>query len=358
MAATTLEEVTSNKICVVYDFDCTITFAHFSWFTRNINKFLQSKHWIPDTLSGLSDPQQINDRIRELSQTVIDAIVKFNDDPSQIHLSDEDKETFIELMFNPSSNPTRSNDLRQSFDHLTKEGCDLYISSRGDCIYVKWCLKVIDMSNTFKFVNAFQFLGSPIKFDNRNKELDNCKQHGHGKVDFITKYLMPQYNNVIYIDDDKKEHREIASTLDYQQHVDQFVGELGTMIAPMYTYTYNFTTGNYFFINTLEKDGNGMTDLEIWKINEIVRRIKGPGTPVASLTSSQTVGITESTDQLPADLGTNPDVMYDLLDDFDLEGVEFAGGYLKSAQEYDSPTYYDMYEYWKQIYLDLKYHLE
>lgn len=353
--------VTTNKpnICVVYDFDCTITYAHFSWFTRNIDKFLQGDHWVPNALDDLSDPQQIKDRIRELSTAVIDAIIKFNDDPSQIHLSDKDKKTFIELIFNPKSNPTRLADIRQSFDYLAKEGCYLYISSRGDCIYVKWCLKVIDMTNIFEFVNAFQYRGSPIKFDDRNKTLDNCKQHGHGKVDFITKYLMPQYNNIIYIDDDKKEHGEIASNLDQRQYVDQFVGELGTMIAPMYEYDYTGIPmgpkGNYFFINTLEKDDNGMTDVEILKINEIVKRIKGPGTP-----SNLTFSFTESTDVLPGDLGTDPfDVTYDQFDDFDLgSDIEFVGGFIKSSQELDEPTYYDMYEYYKQMYLDLKYHLE
>ncbi len=334
-----------SKICVVYDFDCTITYSHFSWFTRDINKFLNGDQWIPSELDDLTDPQQIKDRIRQLSETVINAIVKFNFDPSQIHLSDEDKKTFIELIFNPKSDPTRLNDIKQSFDHLKKEECDLYMSSRGDCIYVKWCLKVIEMEDVFKFVNAYQYLGSPIKFNDRNKTLDNCKKHGHGKVDFITKYLMPQYNNIIYIDDDHQEHKEISSQLEYQQYVDQFIGELGIMITPMYTYPYDSTitgtVGNYFFINTLTKDMNGMNDLEIWKINEIVKRIKNPPS------SSQSYGLPaliRSTEILP--------------DNINLEDVEFVGGYLKSSQELDKPTYYDMYEYYKQIYLDMKYHLE
>ena len=197
------------------------------------------------------------------------------------------------------------------------------------------------MSNTFKFVNAYQFLGSPIKYNDRNKTLDNCKHHGQGKVDFITKYLIPQYNNIIYIDDDKKEHFEISSQLYQQQHVNQFVGELGTMIAPMYTYS----SGNYFFIDTLTKDGNGMTNLEIWKINEIVKRIKGGGPPLT----------TNNTDSLHDNLlyGTGP---FDNVSEDD--DIEFVGGYLKSAQEFDSPSYYDKYEYYKQIYLDLKYHPE
>jgi hypothetical protein len=339
----TISQVDSTQICIVYDFDCTITYAHFSLFTVNINKFLQNDLWIPKSLEGLTDPIQIIERIKQLSQTVIDAVIRFNTDPLQLHISDRDKNTFIELIFGPNE---RIQNIKASFNHLIRNGCDLYISSRGDCLYVKWCLRVFDMENIFKHVNAYQWLGVQIPYDQRNKELDACKQHGNGKVDFITNHLMQQYNNVIYIDDDHKEHHEISSKLDYQQHVDKFVSDLRITIAPMYTH-YDVVTDltvNYFFINTLTKEKNGIGDSEIWRINEIVRRIRDPNIPDSSSNCSQ-----GSYDILGlCNEFNNDDYTIDELD----KSVEFVGGYLKETND---PTYHSLYMYYRQLYLDEKY---
>jgi hypothetical protein len=163
------KEEKKNKYAIFFDFDCTLTYIHMSWFTMNRDYFNNFSHW----------------------KNYIDQKEKENNIVLTHELNSEHK-----LYFGTIGRFTK---LKGMLDKIKKAGFDIYISSRGNCSDIKKVLTDAGLFDYFTEINA-------------NDDNDKTCIKGM-KYDYIMDKIKEKgYKLVYYVDDDPAEHNKLITT--------------------------------------------------------------------------------------------------------------------------------------------------
>lgn len=128
-------EVNNKRIYVIFDFDCTLTYAHSFYFLNDITQFLATKHWVKN---------HDKNAIRKLSTVVGRLIIIEQLD----QLGETDKQLIIDVVF---GGPAR---LQKTYDFLAQlklHGCQLQISSRGHYTTIVQLLRCVGLDRFFEY---------------------------------------------------------------------------------------------------------------------------------------------------------------------------------------------------------------
>lgn len=202
----------------IFDFDCTLTYRHFYLFYYNYDKF--------------KNRYNISSRYDILQYKFINFSV----------LSKNEKQDIINLIFNSS----RYAKLVEYLIYLKQYG-ELIISSRGIKESIIRCLEVCNLIDFFDKENI----------------------HGNEKKkDELILEKLKKNINIIYIDDNHKEHNIIESHVKYLNEDDCFR-------------YYKFNNVNYIFCYILEFEKNGINNFIMdgyyfYILNKIKKNYKFP----------------------------------------------------------------------------------
>lgn len=177
--------------CVVFDFDCTLTYTHYFYFLNMFQQYASSRNpWYVDITKNKNLIT-----MDELDKLALDIEENGNDSKGKYLVEKIDKNTLINIFF---GGETRFQRLVKMFDTLYNElEYDIYISSRGQC------------ENILSLIHAVGIAKYIVEID-ANAETDDikCKYNG-GKTEYILGVLSQKYYNIMYIDDDNTEYLEI-----------------------------------------------------------------------------------------------------------------------------------------------------
>ena len=177
--------LTITKRCVVFDFDCTLTYSNFFYLVHDpdINKYKQKFGHVL---------QQFG--YQNMSEGELRSIVNLN------VLNTPDKmRKFINIIFGGEK---RFAQLKFFLNYLKRMGYDLYVSSLGQCSSITACLRYVGLEDLFTSINA--------------RGEGSCWK---GTKDVYLEYLLNSGCKIIeYIDDDDTSH-QIFMTKDRQNNL-------------------------------------------------------------------------------------------------------------------------------------------
>lgn len=143
-----------NSKCIILDFDKTLTKNHLYYYLRK-------------------DPSLCLKIIKDSS------------------LDDKQNKIIIDYIWGGEN---RISLISNFLIYLTKMNIDIYISSYGYLDEIKYCLKYIGILKYFKAVHSCK---DDFTFKNKTKYIHN--------------YILLKYDTIIYVDDDKEEHKRLKT---------------------------------------------------------------------------------------------------------------------------------------------------
>lgn len=178
----------SNK-CIVFDFDCTLTYNHYYYLTSN---------------NGLykTDDYKLDDKTidKELLKSLF-MQVKYMDDNQISSLKEKwikNNQIIINIVMGGNE---RLDMIRNFFEWLKNHNVDIFISSKGMCNDIVFVLYHMDLMSYIKEINAYQDV---VYF----KDSSSCIVCPKSK--YLSK-LLKSYDTVFYVDDDPDEHNKIKN---------------------------------------------------------------------------------------------------------------------------------------------------
>lgn len=180
-----------NGRCVVFDFDCTLTYTHYFYFLNmyQLYKDPQKGPWYKEVTEnkGFIKSSELDD--------IASRIENMYGMPKGEYLVNTcmTEEQLINIFFGGSD---RLNRLKNMLQTLQDNGYDIYISSRGNCENILSLVRKVGISEYFVEIDA----GYPTG--------DLKCNYNDGKIEFITYILAKtnKYNNIMYVDDDDQEY--------------------------------------------------------------------------------------------------------------------------------------------------------
>jgi len=185
-----------NDKCIVFDFDCTLTYRHYHYFMINQSAFL--KKWslgneYIDYYKKINNIQYDEDIVNKF-------LIYLKELPNKIiqnNLTENDKQILITIIFGSHK---RLHVIKSMLRVLKKNNYDIYLSSRGYCDNL---IKMLMLCNLYKYFKRISCVGCN---DSTYNNIDIM-----GKVPFFEKYIIGKYNKIIYIDDNSDEHNEMIN---------------------------------------------------------------------------------------------------------------------------------------------------
>lgn len=175
--------------CIVFDFDCTLTYTHYFYFLNMFDQYVKNS-WYEDITK--------NKKLittDELDKIAFDVKKNGGNTKGEYLITKTDKSTLINIFF---GGITRFERLMKMFETLYDElEYDIYISSRGQCENILSLVYAVGIAKYIVEIDAHTETG--------NKK---CKENG-GKVEYISGILSQKYYNIMYVDDDNTEYMEI-----------------------------------------------------------------------------------------------------------------------------------------------------
>ena len=197
------------KKFVVFDFDCTLTYAHSHYFVSNIDYFCKVKNWI-NSYDKTS--------LKNLSEKVWDLISGEElDDLSNT----QERNMLVNIIFGGQD---RLQQIREFLTQLQKMSCELFIASKGLFITIEQLLKFVELDSFF------------MPTEERISANKGPMEYSKGEFIMVLHKENPDAK-IYYIDDDSTEHKDF---LQEEPDADQFYSYYGENIG-------------------LKKDQNGLT---------------------------------------------------------------------------------------------------
>lgn len=239
-----------DKTCIVFDFDCTVTYRHMYFFLNDVDNF-NKMYEVP----GMN-----KDQIRALSNAIRSIYIKNKKFVSHDKLiqdklslpSDSILNKFIDIIFGGFE---RVDILNKFLKRYHENGIDLHISSRGHLREIILALRITGLFDYFTTIHST--LDKLIYQKNGSRIV----QYDQAKDKLIMYMLKHQYDNVFYIDDTHLEHERLKS--DLANYCSCTGYEQCALLV-------DIDIKNYIFINTLTKNGSGIGGLEISLFDEIM----------------------------------------------------------------------------------------
>jgi 2-hydroxy-3-keto-5-methylthiopentenyl-1-phosphate phosphatase len=170
------KRIGNHDKCVVFDFDCTLTYTHCYYLLNSYEKGFQPKHqWSSVTQQcNLNTNADINNMLRNWNTY---------------------REELTQILFGGID---RLNMIKSFLDFILSKGYDIYISSKGICRDIEYALSFFGLRHYITEINAN---GGP------------CVEMS--KPEYIVNILIDSrnYKNIIYIDDDSGEDAMIKYLL-------------------------------------------------------------------------------------------------------------------------------------------------
>lgn len=209
-----LMATTHEKKCIVFDFDCTLTYTHYYYYINDLEKYKT------DWFTKLD---------KEYTKNINDIILK---DMQNNFNWNKYKDNLTNILFGGEE---RLDNIINFLTLLKENGYDIYISSRGICNDIYKVLEFYDIKKYVQEVNA-------------NDNTNVCPQMH--KAMYIM-HLKKKYGVIYYVDDDESDNYSILKN---NIHAD---------------ITYKYFGKNIGLI----KNGNGLTETMIKQISSDIKLI-------------------------------------------------------------------------------------
>ena len=208
-----------NTKCVVFDFDCTLTYKHWYHFTMDLATFERK-------FGSISDELNCREQILECLKKRIIYTLSFGE-----------RNWIIDNFMGGAERLTY---IKEMMKTLTKAGNTLYISSRGNKKDIETFLNIVGLNTYFMSDNVYGY---------------------EMKKDLLIKKLIAKNDNVVYIDDDNTEHLNfLRSTILSKRDSDELSDTVNS-----YTYEDKHV---YTYIK-LDHEGKGINKSICQKILEL-----------------------------------------------------------------------------------------
>lgn len=174
-----------DRLSVFFDFDCTITSAHWHWFTNDMNEFMK-----------------INRSHRDIPRNIMEATrtcaigFMLGDHEGECQESDEAyKKMIVDIFF---TNQAHLEKLKDTLSLLSSTSAQLYIASRGNPRAIRYLVKLVGLDEFFPDNHIYGSGAGPL--------------FGLASKQEFMRFIMSKTpnNKVYYIDDDSREFYECS----------------------------------------------------------------------------------------------------------------------------------------------------
>lgn len=154
------------KSCIIFDFDCTITYSHVYWLVHNFNYYMTKwGQYLPVSQTDLLTIQSII-----TNRTPFDT------------LSENIKSNICLITYGGEQ---RLSHIKHMLEYFREKGYYIYISSNNKCSFINYLLQNFDLKKYFLFVHSIKNM---LSFQNK-------------KLFILDIQKTNQFNNVYYVDD-------------------------------------------------------------------------------------------------------------------------------------------------------------